>query len=61
MLTNTLEPDGDDGQPGKKDNNDTEVINKPEEVQQSNDAKIDQDYEGYPHHPANEDELDAEN
>ena len=32
----------------------TQPIKKKEEVQQSNDEHIDQDYPGYPHHPATE-------
>lgn len=42
-------------------NNPDEVINTPDEVQESNDEKIDQDYPGYPHYPAEEDILDPEN
>ncbi|HTI90093.1 MAG TPA: hypothetical protein VL727_05860 [Puia sp.] len=37
-------------EPGKKDA--THPIDQKEEVQQSNDEHIDQDYPGFPHHPA---------
>ncbi len=36
-------------------------INKPEEVPESNDEKIDQDFPGYPHYPAKDDILNPEN
>ena len=39
----------------------SEVIDTPEEVEESNDNKIDQDFPGYPHYPAKEDILDPEN
>jgi hypothetical protein len=32
-------------------------IDRKEEVQQSNDERIDQDYPGYPHHPAREETI----
>ena len=42
-------------------NNPDEVINTPGEVQESNDEKIDEDFPGYPHYPAEEDILNPEN
>jgi len=38
-----------------------EVIDAPEEVQESNDEKIDEDFPGYPHYPAKDDILNPEN
>jgi hypothetical protein len=52
-------------QPGKtgEEKNDlpSEPITTPEEVPDSNDAKIDQDFPGYPHYPANDDILNPDN
>ncbi len=45
----------------KSENNPSEAITNPEEVQESNDENIDKDFPGYPHHPANEDLLNDEN
>ncbi len=39
----------------------TKPMTKPQEVQESNDEKIDQDFPGYPHYPAKEDILDPRN
>jgi hypothetical protein len=39
---------------GRKDSSSTDPILKKEDVQQSNDEHIDQDFEGYPHHPSRE-------
>src|SRR3954451_13578241 len=39
----------------------TNPIDNKEEVQQSNDPKIDQDFPGYPHYPAKEDILNPQN
>jgi hypothetical protein len=50
--------------PGKKSeesNNESEPITTPEEVPESNDEKIDQDFPGYPHYPAKDDILNPEN
>ena len=47
--------------PQQEANNPGEVIDKPGEVQESNDEKIDQDFPGYPHYPAEEDILNPEN
>jgi hypothetical protein len=51
--------------PKKKDGEETdqssEAITNPEEVQESNDEKIDQDFPGYPHYPAKDDILNPEN
>lgn len=46
---------------GNGDNTNNDAINSPEEVEASNDNKIDQDFPGYPHYPANEDIMDPEN
>jgi hypothetical protein len=58
MTINILQPGGDNGQPDEERNDTKEVIETPGEVQESNDEKIDQDFPGYPHYPANEDILD---
>ena len=42
-------------------NNPQEVIDSPEEIEESNDEKIDQDFPGYPHYPAKDDILDPDN
>lgn len=42
-------------------NNPEKAINKPAEVQESNDEKIDQDFPGYPHYPAKDDILNPDN
>jgi hypothetical protein len=42
-------------------NENQDVIDSPEEVQESNDEKIDQDFPGYPHYPAKDDILDPDN
>ena len=49
------------GKPEPNTNNPDEAINTPGEVQESNDEKIDQDFPGYPHYPAEEDILNREN
>ena len=55
-----------DNDPGIKqgdghENDPSTVIEKPEDVPASNDEKIDEDFPGYPHYPANEDILDPSN
>ncbi len=45
--------------PGKEE--ETNPIDSPEKVPASNDEKIDQDFPGYPHYPANEDILSPDN
>lgn len=50
------------GKTGEEKNDQTsEPITTPEEVPESNDEKIDQDFPGYPHYPAQEDILNPEN
>lgn len=50
------------GKTGKEKNDDNaEPITTPEEVPESNDEKIDQDFPGYPHYPANDDILHPDN
>ena len=44
-----------DDTPKKRDDtkrSDTQPMRKKEDVQQSNDERIDQDFPGYPHHPS---------
>ncbi len=49
----------------EKDNNDgskkNEPLDKKEEVQNSNDERIDQDFEGYPHNQSKEDIINPKN
>lgn len=42
-------------------NESTDPVTSPEEVPDSNDEKIDQDFPGYPHYPAKDDILNPEN
>jgi len=42
-------------------NDPDEAINTPKEVEESNDEKIDEDFPGYPHYPAEEDILNPGN
>jgi len=58
-LTN--DPKETNGKPQPATNDPEEVISSPEEVQESNDEKIDQDFPGYPHYPAQDDILNPEN
>jgi hypothetical protein len=52
----------DPGKKGEEKNDETQnPITTPEEVPESNDEKIDQDFPGYPHYPAQEDILNPEN
>ena len=44
-----------------QENEPSKPINKPEEVPDSNDEKIDEDFPGYPHYPAKVDILHASN
>ena len=46
---------------GEETDQSSEAITNPEEVQESNDEKIDQDFPGYPHYPAKDDILDPDN
>lgn len=59
MATN--DPGETKQKPQQADNNPDKAINTPDEVQESNDEKIDQDFPGYPHYPAEEDILNPEN
>lgn len=43
------------------DNNSSKAMDSKREVENSNDAKIDQDFPGYPHYPAREDIMDKRN
>ena len=45
----------------KKGDQQTDPIDKPQEVEKSNDEKIDQDFPSYPHYPAKEDIMDPKN
>jgi hypothetical protein len=40
------------------DNDPSKAMNSRKEVENANDEKIDQDFPGYPHYPANEDIMD---
>jgi hypothetical protein len=44
-----------------KENETTEAIDTPKEVEESNDENIDEDFPGYPHYPAKDDILNPEN
>ena len=55
------DPKETNGKPQPATNNPDEVINTPDKVQESNDEKIDQDFPGYPHYPAEEDILNPAN
>lgn len=57
----TIDPGNANGKPQPSTNNPDEVINTPDKVEESNDEKIDQDFPGYPHYPAEEDILNPEN
>lgn len=57
----TTDPGNTNGKPQPSTNNPDEVINTPDQVEESNDEKIDQDFPGYPHYPAEEDILNPEN
>ena len=50
-----------DPQPKKENEQDSDPITEPNEVPESNDEKIDQDFPGYPHYPAKEDILNPDN
>ncbi len=50
----------DKGQPQQGENKPEKAINTPGEVEESQDEKINQDFPGYPHHPAKEDIMDPE-
>jgi hypothetical protein len=45
----------------ERNDENSEPITTPEEVPESNDEKIDQDFPGYPHYPAKDDILNPEN
>ncbi len=44
-----------------KQNKHPDPIKKKEEIQQNPDKRIDQDFEGYPNHPANDKIINPEN
>jgi hypothetical protein len=54
-------PGGDNEQQPAKNNNPDKAINTPEEVEESKDANIDEDFPGYPHYPAKDDIVSPEN
>jgi hypothetical protein len=55
------DPKETNGKPQPATNDPEEIISTPEEVQESNDEKIDQDFPGYPHYPAKDDILNPDN
>src|SRR3954462_8814787 len=55
------DPKEGNGKPQPTTNDPDEVIDTPNEVEESNDEKIDQDFPGYPHYPAKDDILNPEN
>jgi hypothetical protein len=56
---NNTDPKGTN--PNGADNNPSEAIDSPKEVEEANDPNIDEDFPGYPHYPAKEDILEPEN
>lgn len=60
-MSNQTGPKEVNGAPQPDTNNPDEAINSPAEVEESNDEKIDEDFPGYPHYPAEEDLLNPEN
>jgi hypothetical protein len=64
-MINMSEEKNQQTHPGKtgeeKNDQPSEPITTPEEVPDSNDAKIDQDFPGYPHYPAKDDILNPDN
>src|SRR3954462_6703138 len=55
------DPKEGNGKPQPTTNDPDEVIDTPEEVEKSNDEKIDEDFPGYPHYPAEDDILNPGN
>lgn len=60
MSMNTNNNDNKDANK-KQGDQPTNPIDKPQEVEKSNDEKIDQDFPGYPHYPAKEDIMNPKN
>ncbi len=59
MTTDNISGE-DKGQPQQGENKPGKAIDTPKEVEESQDQKIDQDFPGYPHHPAKEDIMNPE-
>jgi hypothetical protein len=45
----------------KKDKQKAKPMRQKEEAMKSNDSRIDEDFPGYPHHPANESSINPKN
>ena len=60
MANENLEENG-PGQPTPGENDPNEAMTTPAEVEQANDANIDEDFPGYPHYPAQEDIMNPDN
>ena len=60
-MSNQNGPKEVNGAPQPDTNDPDEAIDSPSEVEKSNDEKIDEDFPGYPHYPAQEDILNPEN
>lgn len=60
-MSTEIEPKETNGKSQPATNDPDEIIKEPEEVQESNDEKIDQDFPGYPHYPAEDDILNPDN
>ncbi len=55
------DPKETNGKPQPVTNDPEEAIDTPEKVEESDDPKIDQDFPGYPHYPAEDDILNPDN
>jgi len=56
-MSMQIDPKETNSSPQPTTNDPDEVIDTPKEVEESNDEKIDEDFPGYPHYPAEEDIL----
>src|SRR3954454_2804256 len=60
-MSAEFDPKDNNGKPQPTTNDPQDVIDTPKEVEESNDEKIDEDFPGYPHYPAQEDILNPGN
>jgi hypothetical protein len=60
-MSADIDPKENNGKPQPTTNDPDEVIDTPAEVEESNDEKIDEDFPGYPHYPAEDDILNPGN